>query len=43
MSDAVSESVIEVTNLTREFRRKLALDDVSLEVPKGVRVWFTWC
>lgn len=31
----MSDSVIEVKNLRRKFRRKLALDDVNLEVPKG--------
>ena len=35
MNDTTSGHAIEVKNLTRKFRRKLALDDVSLEVPKG--------
>jgi len=35
MNTKTSEPVIEVKNLTRKFRRKLALDDVSLEVPPG--------
>ncbi|MFP6581093.1 MAG: ABC transporter ATP-binding protein, partial [Candidatus Hydrogenedentota bacterium] len=35
MSESTSDHVIEVKNLTRKFRRKLALDDVTLDVPKG--------
>ena len=35
MSSTTPDHVIEVRNLTRKFRRKLALDDVSFDVPAG--------
>lgn len=35
MKTSAPGDVIEVKNLTRKFRRKLALDDVSLRVPSG--------
>ncbi len=35
MNAETSDAVIEVKHLTRKFRRKLALDDVSLTVPPG--------
>lgn len=35
MNTVIPDNVIEVKNLTRKFRRKIALDDVSLNVPPG--------
>ena len=32
----MSDTVINVLNLTRKFRRTTALDDVSLDVPAGI-------
>lgn len=35
MSPEVSDNVIEVKGLTRKFRRKVAIDNLSLDVPRG--------
>ena len=35
MTDGTGEFAIEVSHLTRQFRRKRAVDDVSLKVPRG--------
>ncbi|MBN4046877.1 ATP-binding cassette domain-containing protein, partial [bacterium AH-315-P07] len=35
MSTETSEHAIEIKNLTRKFRRKMAIDDMSLTVPTG--------
>ncbi len=35
MNEKTADHVIEVKNLTRKFRRKLALDGASLNVPSG--------
>ena len=32
----MSENIVEVENLTRRFGKKLALDDVSLNIPRGI-------
>ena len=35
MTHSTPDNAIEVANLTRAYRRKLALYDVSLDVPRG--------